>query len=175
MSDNGRLSVVFLFNLLLYFIIGEINHLLAGWSLHLHLDVLLLIFFGLHLNRLSGVVFTVLLGLLADAAHPVPTGTFVLGYLGIWYAFVWFQHRIRRQNPGHVRVVALSIQVLWMLVLAIFLGDGFLASTVYWQRILMDLILSGVVLLAVVWPWCAFQKKLLLSLGWNLDARMSGP
>ncbi|NDV61225.1 hypothetical protein G0Q06_02035 [Puniceicoccales bacterium CK1056] len=173
MSDNGRISLLFLINILLYFFIGMINNMASGFSIHLHLDVLLLIFSGLYLTRLSGLFLAALLGLLADAANPVPTGTFLVGYLAIWLFFVWCQRRIRRQNKIHVRTVAVVAQLSWIIFLGLFLGKGALSEWPYWQRILSDVLVSCVCLYLVVWPWCRTQNSLLYSLGWDLEAQIS--
>ena len=173
MSDNGRISLVFLFNVLLYFFIGMANNLVSGLSIHLHLEVLLIIFFGLYLTRHFGLFFTVLLGLFTDAVHPVPVGTFLVGYLILWLFFVWCQRRIRRQNPLHVKPVAVAAQTVWIILLGLILGKGSLGEWGYWQRLLSDTVLSGICIYFLVWPWCQFQKRLLHSLGWDLEAQIS--
>jgi len=179
MSDNGRISLLFLANVLLYFAIGLLNNAVSGWSLQLQLDVLLLVFFGLYLNRMLGLLYTILIGFLADAAHPGPQGAFLLGYLAIWLYLVWAQRRIRRQNPVHVRSVAGAGQALWIIGLAVVMGmDGsgdsrLLADPVYWLRVGTDLLASAAVVYLLAWPWCQFQKNLLYSLGWDIEARMS--
>lgn len=173
MSDNGRISLLFLFNLLLYFLLGMVNNAVSGFSIHLHLDVLLLIFSGLYLTRLSGLVYAALLGLLADAASPVPVGSYLLGYLALWTYFVWCQRRIRRQNKTHLRSVSIIGQTLWILALAVILGRGSFGDWIYWQRLLIDTFFSGLCLFIVIWPWCRFQNNLLYSLGWDLEAQIS--
>lgn len=173
MSDNGRLSLVFLFNILLYFFIGLANNITSGWSVTLQLDALLLIFFSLYLTRFFGLFFTVILALLADAAHPVPAGTYLIGYLALWLFFVWCQRRIRRQNPLHVRLVATVAQIAWIVALGLFLGKARLAEAVYWQRLLTDTVVSAAGIYLLVWPWCRFQHKLLHSLGWDLEAQIA--
>lgn len=173
MSDNARVTLLFFSHILLYFIIGQLNSLLGGWSLHLHLDALLLVFFGLFLNHMKGLVFSALLGFMADAVHPVPYGTYLIGYVLLWAFFVWSQRRIRRQNPLHVRIITVIAQSLWLLGLALFLGTGLWTEWTYWQRILVDLLASALVLFLFAWPWCHLQKKLLYSLGWDLDAQLT--
>jgi cell shape-determining protein MreD len=173
MSDNGRLSLIFTFTVLAYLAIGEINTMVSGLAVYLHLDALLLVFFGLYLNRLSGLVYTAILGFLVEALYPVPTGLYLIGYLAIWLFFTWCQRRIRRQNRYHVRGVVVAIQVIWMLLLAIVLGSGSISNPAYWQRILVEIGLSALAVYLLTWPWCQFQKKLLYSLGWDLEAQVS--
>lgn len=173
MSHNGRLAITFVFTLILYFAIGEINNLIGGWSVYLHVDALLIVFYGLFLTRFGGLLITVLLAFLAESLHPVPLGTCFLGYLGIWSFFVWAQPRIRRQNPAHLRFITVSAQALWMLGMALFLGPGHFLEGMYWQRWAIDLAASLGIIFLTVQPWCRFQLGLLHSLGWNLEAQAS--
>lgn len=173
MSENGRISLIFVLNLLLYFVAGEVNFLLGNWSIHLHLDALLILFFGLHLNRISSLVYTALLGFLADAVLPAPAGTYVAGYLCLWLVFVAFQRRIRRQNKSHVRALAAASQACWILVLSLLLGHQQWDQWSYWHRVLHELLLSSAVVYVLAWPWCEFQKQFLYTLGWDLESEIS--
>ncbi len=170
MSDNGRISILFLLNLLLYFLAGELNFYLAHWAVHLHLDALLIVFFGLYVSRTSSLLYTALLGGLAGAMNPLAGGTYIIGYVCLWMYFVWCQRRIRRQNSIHVRAATAVGQLLWMLVLVLFDGTYQWGSTAYWGRFLTELLLSTVVIYLLAWPWCRFQKKFLYTLGWDLEA-----
>ena len=173
MSDNGRVSLLFLANLILLFVVGEFNHVISDWGIHLHADVLLVVFFGLFLTRISSLLYTVLLGFLADALHPVPFGTYAAGYIAMWLFFVWCQRRIRRQNRVHIQTVAALAQLFWMAALTVLMGRHLLGEVYFWQRLLLDTILSCTVVFVSAAAWCALQKKLLHFLGWNLDAQMS--
>ena len=173
MSDNGRISLLFVLNLVFFFLIGEINNSLSMLNVSLHLDVLLILFFGLHINRTMSLVYTLILGLLANASHPVPPGTYVIGYLSLWLFIVWSQRRIRRQNPRHVRIVAIGGQLLLILGPSLYLGGTSLGSMAYWNRILLDLLFSFLAIYLLAWPWCSIQRRFLHSLGWNLEAQLA--
>ena len=173
MSDNGRITLVFLSNLLLYFVIGECNFILSSLSLHIHADALLIVFFGLYLGRLGGLLSATILGFLADSISPVPHGTYVIGYLSIWLFFVWGQRRIRRQNHMHVRSLAVVAQLLWMVMLTLVVVTRDSLATFYWNRVVSEMLFSGVLTFLVAWRWCQFQKRLLFWLGWNIEAEMS--
>lgn len=173
MSDNGRIFLIFLFNLFLYFCFGELKNIVGGWNVSLHLDVLLLVFFGLYLSHNMAFIYSALLGFISDAAVPAPDGTYLIGYLAIWLFFVTCQRRIRLQNAGHVRFVAMAAQLLWILALTVSMGGGQLGDFAYWQRILVDLSLSLLIIGVAVWPICVFQKKWLFSLGWDLESQMA--
>lgn len=172
MSDNGRILLIFLCNLALYFILAEVNNLLSSVALYLHLDVLLLVFFGLYLRRTLGFLFVLILGCLAGASHPAPPGIFLLGYPVLWLLLVRGQRHIARQDPTHVRTLSMTLQLVWLTFLAILLGSGIERTGPMWQRILLESALSTVAVFLLAWPWCQFQKKLLHSLGWNLEAQL---
>lgn len=173
MSQNARISLLILANLLLYLCVGEINTALSHLSLYLHADVLYLVFFGLFLNRLSGVVYVGLLGFLAEAVRPVPTGLYFVGYMGIWLALVWAQSRIRRQAALHLRWTAVTVQTVWLLFLCLALGFRRLDTWSYWQRFLIEGAFS-LFLIGLTAPfWCRLQKDLLYALGWDLDAQIN--
>jgi len=169
-SDNGRISILFLLNLLLYFLAGELNFYLAQWSVYLHLDALLVVFFGLYVSRTSSLLFAAVLGGLAGATNPTAGGTYIIGYICLWMYFVWCQRRIRRQNSIHVRTVTAVGQLLWMLVLVLIDGTYQWGSAAYWGRLLTEMLLSCAVIYLLSWPWCRFQKNFLYSLGWDLEA-----
>lgn len=173
MSDNGRISLIFFSNLLLYFVVGECNFILSGLSLHFHADALLIVFFGLYLGRLGGLISATILGFLADSISPVPHGTYVIGYLTIWLFFVWGQRRIRRQNHMHVRSLAVVAQMLWMVLLSLVLMSRDSMATFHMGRIVSEMLFSGALTFLLAWRWCQFQKQLLFWLGWNIEAEMS--
>jgi len=172
-SDNGRISLLFLFNLILYFLVGEANNSLSALNVSLHLDVLFVLFFGLYIGRSIGLLYTLLFGFLTNASHPVPVGTYLVGYLFLWMFLVWSQHRIRRQNSRHVRSIATIAQVLLIICLSLFLGRQSLGSGSFWQRTFFDLMSSALVVYFLAWPWCRFQHRMLHSMGWNLDAQLT--
>ncbi len=173
MSDNGRISLKFLCNLVLYFIVGELNFFLGGLPLHFHPDVLLVLFFGLYLRRLSGLVCACLLGFVEDALAPLPHGTYVVGYLTLWLFLVWGQRHIRRQNRIHVRALAALGQLVWLAALTLVasrFGEG---QSFYPGRTLMEILFSVGLTYALAWPWCQFQRNLLHGLGWDIEAEYS--
>lgn len=173
MTDNGRLSIIFLLNLALYFIAGELNVFASNWSIHFHIDALLVIFFGIYLNRSSSVILVALMGLLADSVHPAPMGTYFAGYLFLWLFFVWFQRRLQRHNKSHIRSAAAAGQALFIICLSLLLSKGQFTHLLYWNRVLTDLLVSTLLVFLLSWPWCQFLKRMLHTLGWNIEAQMS--
>ena len=174
MSDNGRIGIIFACHLLLYYLLGEINFMLAPFSIYLHGDALLVLFFGLYFNRLGGLLAASIMGFLTEALHPAPHGTFVAGYLGIWLFIVWGQRRIRRQNPLHVMTLAAFTQLFWLIFLSGILFVKANPVTLSWSRALTEIFLSFAFTFLVAWQWCKIQCWLLYSLGWNIEAELPG-
>ncbi len=172
MSDNGRIGIIFACHVLLYLLLGEINFLLSPLALHIHGDALLILFIGLYLNRMGGLICVLLIGFIADAAHPVPHGTYVIGYLGIWLFFVWGNRRIRRQNPLQVRALAAGAQFIWLSILTVIMALQTGPLTLHWARIASDMIFSSAIAFLAAGYWCSLQRDILYSLGWNLEAEL---
>lgn len=173
MTDNGRLSVIFLLHLALYFIAGELNVIASNWSIHVHIDALLIIFFGIYLSRSSSVLLVAILGLLADSVHPAPIGTYFAAYLLLWLFFVWFQRRLQRHTPSHIRSAAAAGQALFIICLSLMLGKDQFTNILYWNRVLTDLLVGTMAAFLFSWPWCQLMKHMLHSMGWNIEAQMS--
>ncbi len=173
MTHNGRLFVLFTCNLVLYLAVGEFNDAIGPWTVHLHLDVLYVVFFGLFVRHAYGLLYAALMGLFVDAAHAAPTGVFFAGYLLLWLLFAACQRRVRRQNPAHVRVVAAAGQLLWLLALGLIMAVALPSVPGLWTRWLADLALSCLAVGLLAWPWCHFQNRLLYTLGWDLEAELA--
>ena len=172
MSRNGSLTLVLLLHLLLFFIVGEANSVLSGWPVYLHVHTLFVIFFSLYLQRAGAGVFLAGLGLLAETLHPVPPGTYLLGYLALWLFLIRGRQQIHRHNIAQLRVLAGLAQAFLLLVLALFLRPGSSLDPVYWQRFQPEAILSVLLCAFLAPPWCRLQLALLYRFGWNLEAEM---
>jgi cell shape-determining protein MreD len=173
MNRNRQIALLYLIHLLLYFAVAELNAALATVSITLHLEALLLLFFGLQLRHFSGIVLAAFLGLLSGAGHPGGPGLMLVAFLLLFAFLVWCQNRIRRQNPLHVRIVAVCGQVLFTVALAFALGRGEWTNPDYWIRLIIDGAFSTLVLFLVAWPWCRFNTLLLASFGWDLESQLA--
>jgi hypothetical protein len=173
MKDGRHLLILLLCGLGLYFLTGMINNHLATHAVFLHVDALLVVFPGLFLRRLSGLLVVLPLAFLQETATPAAQGTYLFGYLGMWLFFIWAQPRIRRQNTFHLRWVALVAQVLLTLYLLAVVGHTQWQHLAFWQRVLSDTVISCVVIVITVGAWCRFQQRLLQSRGWDLEAEFS--
>lgn len=159
-------------HLALFFALGELNTFLSSYGIHLSLDVLLLVFPGLFLPVSGGFFMALFLGFLAAAAHPVPPALGLSGYLLLWMLLVWSRTRVRTHNKWHLGTICILLQLLWMLVLtALLLWPSREAlGPALPGRLFLDALLSCISLAILVPLWCASQKRILVALGWNLDA-----
>ena len=157
-------------HLTLFFALGELNTFLSSMGVHLSLDLLLLVFPGLFLPVTSGCFIALLLGFLSATAHPISPTLGLSGYLGLWLLLVWSRTRVRPHLKWHLGLICILLQLLWMLILTAFLLWPSRDALHLPPRLLVDGLVSALALAVFVPPWCASQKRLLLALGWNLDA-----
>src|SRR5258708_39641801 len=69
-----RWLVLSLTNLVLWFILGQVNHYLAPFAVCLYASALFITFAALRLSYQPGLVAAIITGLLVDAVEPVPFG-----------------------------------------------------------------------------------------------------
>jgi cell shape-determining protein MreD len=149
-------------HLLLWAVIGEINHMLTGVRVYLFAGALYVIHAALFQPRRSGRLGVVLGGLICDATTPVIFGTHAFLFL-LAHAVVY---RLRDRVP---RDDAISCIILALLLnLALFLAFSFTqihrspAPAAAWPRLLMDLVCSQF-FLVVITPWfLALQSRALV-------------
>jgi hypothetical protein len=165
-----RWIVVLLANLMLIFLVAELNHGLAIWSLHLSAGGLLLTFSSLHLSLKQGLLTSGATGLILDSANPLPFGSIViLVLIGHVVVFSLRENFARSQLRCGV-VVALCLNLFLMLSYGLLAVGGTPAPSIYWTRIGSDMVLSllGVALVA---PWFfSLQRAALAFVGIDLEA-----
>lgn len=170
MNYHLRWILAFLANVLLILLLGEVNHVLAIWSLHVFLVGLLLTFGILRLRLKQGLLVSGLTGLILDATNPLPFG-FTL-FLILFAHTIAFSVRgnFARDSLRSALWVATGINVALMIALGLFAGRGTPAPDVFWLRIGADGLLSTLVLVIVA-PWfLSLQKTALAFIGIDLDA-----
>jgi hypothetical protein len=171
MMDGRQTAWLMGTHLGLFFGIGELNTFLSSFGLYLSLDLLLLVFPGLFLPLYSGFSLALLLGFLSATAHPAPMGLTITGYILLWMLLGWSRTRVRTPNKWHLVATCCLLQVLWIAILTVGLLWEGLASLVLPPGLLLDALFSCLGLAGLVPLWCHLQKRLLLALGWNLEAR----
>lgn len=128
------------------------NHELARWSLTLSLGGAFIAFPALFISLRPALLLAFTLGLLWDAAHPVPFGfhAFLLATATTLIHAV--RHRFPRNEPVVATLVVLFANLFLLIVstslLTLFTPD----HPSVWSRFLTNLLLSQIVL-AFITPW----------------------
>lgn len=156
-----RVLILVAASLLLALVLGQINHQLAAWQVHVWCGGLFVAFAGLRMAYGPGAAAAFLAGLLLDANTPVPFGTQGLLFLAAHAVVFTLRARAPRGE------VAVGVVVSLLANLGLFLALGFLRidagaeSSRLWMRSFADLLFSQL-LLALIAPWFfAFQQSLL--------------
>ena len=161
--------IVFGLHLLLQYTLAEFNEWIAPLGLSLRLDALFVLFTGLYLGVVPGLLITVAMGLLIGAQLPLFHGEYLISLILSWLSVVWMRRMIKRDQPRHIMLLALSLQTALFIGLTLRFHAGLWREAAYLQRLASDCAFSAVVLFFAAAPWCEFQRKLMLSLGWNLN------
>jgi hypothetical protein len=172
MRNSQRAFSILLFNLLLLWLLHEANGLLAGWRIHLHGEVLFVIFSALYLRVLHGATLVMISGLFIDVYSPFNYGLHAISLLLLWTVCVVLRQRVRRENPRHVMLVAIVCQLIHLPLWHLAAAQGRLGEALYWLRGGGDLLASLLFVGATAYLWCEMQRLWLLWLGWNLNAEM---
>ncbi|MET0262848.1 MAG: hypothetical protein ABW223_08110 [Rariglobus sp.] len=154
--------------LLLALILGQINHYLAVWQMHIWCGGLFVAFAALRLGYRTGATAAFIAGLMLDAGEPVAFGT--QGFLFMATHAVIFTVRARAPRDETVVgvVVALLANLGLFLALSFLRIDPAVETAHAWMRVFADLLISQVAL-ALIAPWFfAVQTKLLEWNGTNL-------
>ncbi len=160
-----RLLILTAASLLLALLLGQLNHYLAIWQLHVWCGGLFVAFVGLRLGYRTGASAAFLAGLLLDAGEPVAFGT---------QAFLFFAAHaviftIRARAPRDETIVGVMIALLANLGLFLALSflriDPLIEPAQAWMRVFADLLISQMVLVLIA-PWFfAVQLRLLEASG----------
>lgn len=147
-----RLLLVFLPLALLWALVAQVNHEIAGLHVYLYPAGLAVAYAALVLPQREGLVAVALAGLLADATTPVSFGTqtllFALAHTIIFNA----RDRVPRDETTARVIVALLANLAIFLVFS-FTQIGRLPSpATAWPRLICDLLCSQV-FLALLAPW----------------------
>ena len=147
---------------LLWAVVGQLNHALTGMRVYVFVGALYVIHAALLQPPRSGLVSVLLAGFVCDAATPVTFGTHALLF-AVAHAIVF---RLRDRVP---RDDIMSRIILALLVnLGLFLAFSFTqihrspAPAAVWPRLIVDLVCSQV-FLTLITPWfLALQSRSLV-------------
>ncbi|MDD3179235.1 MAG: hypothetical protein PHQ04_02670 [Opitutaceae bacterium] len=149
---DRRLPLLFLTNLLLAWLAGQVNHSLAPMAVHLYLGGLFVAFAALRLDLKNGGLCTVLTALACDSTTAAPFGTSLVLF-GLAHATVLaVRQGFPRDEPVFATVVTLILNLFLFLACSFVLVGLNPRPADAWLRLFVDLIASQLVL-AFITPW----------------------
>jgi rod shape-determining protein MreD len=149
---DPRWLIVFLANLLLWWLVGLANNCLAIFSVHLYLGGLFLVYAALRLDHKHGLIALVLTGLMFDAMQPVPFGTNVVLFGLVHATLLYGRQRFPRESSIFGIVVALFANLFLFIALSFLLVGANPRPGEAWLRIFVDLLASQLAILLIT-PW----------------------
>jgi cell shape-determining protein MreD len=142
----------FLTVLLLWALVAQANHYLAGAHVYLFVGGLLVAQAALELPLRSGMGVSLLIGAICDAHAPVAFGTQALLFAGVHAILFNLRDRLPHEETTSRVVIALFANLALFLALSFLLIDRSPAPAAGWLRLFADLACSQVVL-ALIAPW----------------------
>ncbi len=147
-----RTLVIFLTLFLLWVIVAEANHLLAGLHVYFFVGGLFVTYAALMLPLRAGLAASLLGGLLCDATAPVWFGTHVLLFAAAHAVVFHLRNRLPRDDTlARVLVALLANLAIFLLFSFTQIGDS-PAPAVAWIRLIADLAGSQIFLVLIA-PW----------------------
>lgn len=164
--------VIILSNLLLFMLTVMVNNSLAAYSLYLALPALYLIPALLHLQLGWGMVAVAVQGLLIDSNLEHTTYGFHLVLLLVLFtALTYYKSTLRRAGHYQILLLCIGINTLVIFIQSIRYGNiPLLTQGHYWLRLLLDIGLSGLVLMLITSWFVALQRQLIFLTGADLDS-----
>ena len=161
-----RLLILTMATLLLALLLGQLNHYLAVWQIHVWCGGLFVAFAALRLGYSTGASAAFISGLLLDAGEPVAFGTQAFLFLAA-HAFIY---KIRARAPRGETVVGVVVALIANLALFLALSfiriDPAVDTARAWLRVFADLLVSQITI-ALIAPWFFAVQTRLLELSGN--------
>jgi rod shape-determining protein MreD len=147
-----RALVIFATLILLWAVLGELNHALTPRHVYLWIGGLFVTYSALTLPLRTGSIATLCAGMLCDASAPIPFGTHALLFAAAHVIIFNIRDRVPRDETVARVVIALLANLTLFLVFSFFLITRLPSPGAVWPRIIFDLICSQV-LIALIAPW----------------------
>lgn len=160
-----RLAILLLSQVLLWALVGQLNHALTGVRVYVFAAALYIAHATLWQPWRTGLLAAVLGGLLCDASAPVAFGTHMLLFAAAHVATFQLRERLPREDPIGVVVIVLLVNFGLFIVFSLTqIGHSPVPGAMA-IRLLVDLVCSQV-LLALITPWFfALQARALVLAG----------
>jgi rod shape-determining protein MreD len=174
MSLRRPLFVIFGGSVLLWWLVAQLNHLLAPAQFSVFVGGLLVAFPALRLGHREGWKLAVLLGLWCDAAAPVRFGLHAILFLAAHSVIFSLRGRFPREEALLGILVAVLANTGIALVLSVALIGRGPAPLAALPPILFNLLASGI-FVALITPWFfALQERSLEICGVGLRRERRG-
>lgn len=161
LKPNPRWLVPLLANALLLLLVSEVNDLLAMASVYLILAGLMIPFPALQLKPAHGLIVIIPSALLWEGAHPSPFALGFFGLMALYGVATGIRFRLRREDRQQAALLALILNALFIVGLAVVLAGRQGLEPAYWSRILTDLLISSGVLLGIAFWFQSLQRAAL--------------
>lgn len=159
-----RALVLFATTILLWGLVTQLNHALAGLRVYVFAGALFVAFAALTQPRRSGLAASLLAGLVCDANTPVVFGTHMLLFAAAHATLFHVRDRVAREDNLSAIFVVLLTNLALFLVFSFTQIHASPAPAAMWPRLFADLLCSQV-FLAVVTPWFFALQARALELG----------
>jgi len=147
-----RTLTLFVTLIVLWTIVAEANHALAGFRVYLFSGGLFVAFAAVTQPRRSGLTASILAGLMCDANAPVTFGTHMLLFVAAHATLFHVRDRVPRDDSVSAIIVVLLTNLGLFLVFSFTQIHGSPSPASIWPRLIVDLLCSQV-FLAVITPW----------------------
>lgn len=156
-----RAAITFATMVLLWAVVGEINHALSSWHVYVWAGGLFILYPALALPLRDGMIATVLGGLLCDSTSGTPFGTCTLLLAGAHAVIFNLRDRVPRDETAGRVVIALFANLALILIFSFIQVTRLPNGGAVWPRIVCDLICSQL-FIALITPWfVALQVRVL--------------
>lgn len=147
-----RVAVLFASQVLLWTLVGQLNHLLTDLRLYVFAGVLYVAYAALRQTWRVGLAVSILGGFLCDASAPVTFGTHAMLFAAAHLAVYEYRERLPRGDTAAQVVIVLLVNLGLFVAFASTQAADAPRAGAMWSRLAMDLLASEV-FVALVTPW----------------------
>jgi hypothetical protein len=158
-----RTLVLFAVSLLLWVLVTQLNHTLAGWSVHVFAGGLFVVSAALTQPPGAGLASAILAGLVCDAHAPVAFGLHAGLFAAAQVLLFQARERLPRGDALALTVVALLANLVLFVAFTLARLRGLPAPAALWPRLAVDLAASQLAV-ALAAPWFAALQARALAL-----------
>ncbi len=162
-----RTLLLFATLVVLWTIVAQLNHELAGWRVYLFAGALFVAYAALTQPRRAGLIATLLGGILCDANSAAAFGTHTLLFAAAHVTVFQVRDRVPRDDNISAIIVVLLTNLALFLVFSFTQIHRSPAPAAVWPRLIADLVCSQL-FLVVVTPWFFALQARTLALGRGL-------